>query len=207
MTVAVLSESSADEAALRVLLSALIGDAAPDEQMLQLRTRGWPSVLKTLPTVIKHLHYRTTIDALLVVSDSDDSTPHGAHGEDATRDCRLCLMGITIAHELGSLTDVPGREKLKTAVGLSMPAIEAWYLCGVDATVTEAAWINGRQSGHIPYTRLQLKTRVYGTPIPQLSQQREIAVSHAMRLSTGLTLLDTWFPYGCGVMLDAVRSW
>jgi hypothetical protein len=32
---------------------------------------------------------------------------------------------------------------LKIAIGLAVPAIEAWLLCGVDPHITEAAWING----------------------------------------------------------------
>ena len=206
MTLAVLSESSADEAALRVLVRPLILDSAPPES-IQLRARGWPSVLKTLPASIKHLHYRTTADALIVVCDSDDSIPHGGHGGAPVEGCRMCALRAVAERELQHLVDIPSRAMLKVAVGTSMPAIEAWYLCGVDATVTEAAWINGRASGNPPYTRLQLKQRAYGTPIPQLDQQRAVAESHALRLSADLRLLDTWFPNGCGTMLDVIRGW
>ena len=207
MNVAVLSESPADDGAIRELLKPLVLLNSDDgADVLRIRSRGWPAVLNVLPAVIKQLHYHSTADALVVVVDSDDSTPHG-HGTDAPSDCRFCRVVSTVQRELGILTAVPGRRLLRTAVGLRVPAIEAWYLCGVDATVSEAAWANGRRTGVPPYTREELKRRVYGTSIPSLSFQKRVATSHGVRLAADLSLLDTWFPAGCGTMLDAVRSW
>lgn len=206
MTFAVLSESAADESAIRVLLGPLVA-AEIAMQVEPVRFRGWPAVLKLLPPVIKHFHYHTAVDGLIVVVDSDDSTPHGGHEPGEPADCRLCRLTSRVAQELVALTPVPGKPSLRTAIGLCIPAIEAWYLCGIDATVTEAAWTNGRRSGQPPYSRVELKRRVYGTPIPVLEAQKEIAVLHAERLAADLNLLDTCFPAGCGVMLDSVRAW
>jgi len=208
VNIAVLSESSADEAAVRTLLAPLTPPAGAIEQLPQLRSRGgWTNVLSTLPGIVKALHYHSAADALVVVLDSDDTTPHGLHDENGPAGCRLCAVSSLLARELAALRDVPGRDRLKTAVGLAMPAIEAWYLCGVNATVTEAAWINGLANGQPPYNRDQLKRWVYGTPIPLLDRQRDMAVAQATRLSADLPLLDKWFPQGCGTMLDAVRGW
>jgi hypothetical protein len=208
MNVAVFCESSADEAAVRTLLVPLVGDLVFSNELVpQLRSRGWPSVLKMLPPVIKHLHYQTEADGLVVAVDSDNSNPHRVHDAAGPADCRLCAVKGAIVRELSNLRDIPGRERLKAAVGLSMPSIEAWYLCGVDATVTEAACISGRDAGRLPYTTKQLKGRVYGTAMPLLDKQQEIAVSHAARLAADLSVLDTWFPNGCGVLLNAVRDW
>jgi hypothetical protein len=206
MRFAVLSESPADESALRVLLEPLV-NAGETAEIGQLRSRGWPAVLNVLPTVIKQLHYHETVDGLVVVADSDRSTPHGAHSLDEPDDCRLCRLTSRAMHEVGALTPVLGRPTLKVAVGLCIPAIEAWYLCGIDNNVTEAAWINGLREGRLPYTRTALKARVYGTPLPQLDGQKAIAVLHGTRLAAELNLLDTWFPGGCGTMLNSVRLW
>src|SRR5207249_3144480 len=130
-----LSESSADEAAVRALLASLTASAGGIEELPQLRSRGgWTVVLSTLPGIVKSLHYHTTADALVVVLDSDDTTPHGAHDEIGAAGCRLCAVSSLLAIELNNLRNIPGRARLKTAVGLAMPAIEAWYLCGVNAT-------------------------------------------------------------------------
>jgi hypothetical protein len=71
MKVVVLSESSADEAAIRVLVNGILGRETEDVPSLPLRSRGWPSVIKVLPTVIKFLYYRTDAEALVVIADSD----------------------------------------------------------------------------------------------------------------------------------------
>ena len=55
MKVALLSESPADEAVLRVLVEAVLG-APPKFVSPGLRARGWPNVAQVLPAVIRHLH-------------------------------------------------------------------------------------------------------------------------------------------------------
>jgi hypothetical protein len=208
MIIAVVSESSVDEASVRTLLVPLVGPtSARDTGLAPLRTRGWGSVPKLLPAFVKQLHYHTVVEAILVVVDSDDSMPHGAHDNDAPDNCRFCLIRSVLEAEISKLTAVPNRPSLMIAVGLCVPAIEAWYLCGIDATVTEAAWINGRESGQRPYTRQELKRRAYGSTTPDVDTQTREALKHAGRLSADLNALGTWFPHGCGTMLTAVAEW
>ena len=89
MKVSVLSESSADEAAIRILVDGILGTETEPIPPPRLRTRGWPSVLKDVPTVVRHLHYRTDADAFVLVVDSDDSPLHDpsptAHANMVTR--------------------------------------------------------------------------------------------------------------------------
>src|SRR5687767_7231114 len=100
MIVAVVSESPADEAAIRTLLTPLVGaTSAADTHLAPLRHRGWASVVKLLPRVIKALHYNTTTEALVVVVDSDDSKPHGDH-QGVSDKCRLCSLMTVAAAEL-----------------------------------------------------------------------------------------------------------
>ena len=71
MKVAILSESPADEAAIRILIDGIIGGPTQPADMPPIRTRGVSGVFTILPTVLKHLHYRTDADALVIVVDSD----------------------------------------------------------------------------------------------------------------------------------------
>ena len=72
MKLAILSESPADEAAVRVLVEGVLKEPIVRVEP-QLRARGWPNVAQLLPAVIRHLHFNTDADALVVTVDSDDS--------------------------------------------------------------------------------------------------------------------------------------
>ena len=65
------------------------------------------------------------------------------------------------------------------ASSVTVPAIEAWYLCGRDSTVSEAAWTAGQASGRQPYSRAELKWRVYGTDRPTLQATPSVDPPHA----------------------------
>jgi hypothetical protein len=142
MKIAVVSESSADEAAVKILVDAIVGT---ETELVALRTRpnGWPHVLNVLPTIVVSLHYATDVEALVVVVDSDESPVH-QNSHDAShslnRDCRLCLLRTAVKSELTKLHAVPNRTIMKSGLGLAVPAIEAWYRCGLDPHVTEFEW-------------------------------------------------------------------
>ncbi len=211
MKVAVLSESSADEAAIRILVEGVL--SKPTQLVLpsSFRSRGGiDSVFKILPRALKELHYHTDADALVVVVDSDHSPVHQVIHEQpggAEQNCRLCRLGQTITDVQENLTPVPGHSSVKTAIGVAVPAIEAWYLCGRNPQVSEAAWINGLQSAIEPYTRLQLKRDVYGTERPSLALETECAVMEAQRLAQDLSRIEKRFPNGFGSLARALRSW
>jgi hypothetical protein len=210
MRVAVLSESPADEAAIRIILNSVLGVETRPVTSPPLRSRGWPSVLRVLPTVMKHLHYQTDADALVVVVDSDDSPVHRAEHESPGGEegrCRLCQLRHTARIESGRLRPVPGREAIRTAVGLAVPAVEAWYLCGVDARVNEATWVGGLQEGRTAYTRSELKEAVYGTDRPSIQIETLRAVEAAKRLANNLDELQLLFPNGFGAFARDVKSW
>lgn len=209
MKVVVLSESSADEAAIRILINGILGGETQDAPSPPLRSRGWPYVLKVLPTVIRFLHYQTDAEALVVIADSDDSPLHqSSHdrpgGEE--RGCRLCqLRNVFRETKLGP---VPGRSELKSAVGLAVPAIEAWYLSGLDPHVSEATWARKLgQAERITYTRKALKKRAYGTERPTLEIMTRHAVAAATRLVNDLSEVERLFPDGFGSFVNDVRNW
>jgi hypothetical protein len=208
MKVAILSESPSDEAVLQALIPAIVG--APFERVAgpSLRSRGWPSVQGVLPVVVRHLYFQTNAEALAVLVDTDESPLHQpAHNPPAMPECRYCLLSTLIDRELRRLPTVPGRGRLKTALGVAVPSIEAWLRCGRDATVSEAAWVNGARQNHRPYTTNLLKRAAYGTDRPSLELSTRVCEEEGARLSRTIPTLLTAFPIGFGVMHGQIVGW
>jgi hypothetical protein len=196
MRVALLSESPADEAALRVLVEAVLG-SAPQFLPAGLRARGWPAVAQILPAVIRHLHFTTDTDVLAVVVDSDDSVVHRPFHDRPGYyhpQCRMCHLRAIFRQTTKKLPPARGRAAVLRGVGIAVPAIEAWYLCGRDPAVTEAAWVEGQESGHPPYSRAELKWRVYGTDRPSLPHETRCALAEVERHRRDPRRLESDFP-------------
>ncbi len=209
MKLAVLSESPVDEAVLRVLVEWILDEplhlVAP-----ALRARGWPSVEQVLPPILRHLHFNTDAHGLVVVVDSDDSPVHTeAHEAPGHHHplCRLCRLRAVFRRTLRNLPPARGRAGPLRAAGLAVPAIEAWLLCGRDPGVTEAAWTQGQESGRPPYSRPELKARVYGTVRPGLPQQLRRAVDEIGRHRGDVRRLENDFPLGFGALARDLRRW
>ena len=196
MNVALLSESPADESALRVLVAAVLKEP-PRFVGPGYRARGWPNVAQLMPAVIRHLHFNTDTDVLVVVADSDDSVVHAAE-HDAPGyfhpHCRMCQLRAVHRQTTKKFPRAHGRDRVLRAVGIAVPAVEAWYLCGRDETVTEAAWVNGNERGNRPYSRAELKWRVYGSDRPSLPHQTACAVREVSRQRHDLRRLEHDFP-------------
>jgi len=194
--IALLSESPADETALRVLVAAVL-KREPSFVAPGFRARGWPNVAQLMPAVIRHLHFNTDTDALVVVVDSDDSVVHTAR-HDAPGyfhpHCRMCQLRAVYRQTTKKLPAAHGRERVLRVVGVAVPAVEAWYLCGRDETVTEARWIEGQERGALPYSRAELKTRVYGTDRPSLPHETVCAVREVQRHRQDTRRLEHDFP-------------
>jgi hypothetical protein len=209
MKVALLSESPADEAALRVLVGFVLG-VPFDPVAPSLRARGWPSVEQVLPAILRHLHFNTAADGLVVVVDSDDSPVHTA-AHDAPGYfhplCRICRLRAVFRRTVRNLPPAHGRDRVLRAVGVAVPALEAWLLCGRDTSITEAAWVAGQAAGRPPYTRAELKWRVYGTERPTLPFEIRRAVQEVSRHAGDTRRLESDFPQGFGSLARDLRSW
>lgn len=111
---AVLSESPADEAAFGILIEAVL-ERPFVRVRANLRARGWPSVLQVLPAVIRHLHFNTDAQGLVVVVDSDDSVVH-TEAHDAPDyfhpQCRMCRLRATFRQTVKRLPPARGRERV-----------------------------------------------------------------------------------------------
>ena len=209
MKVALLSESPADEAALRVVVEGVLGRAV-DLVPPPLRARGWPSVAQVLPAVLRHLQFNTNADGLVVLADADDSVVHIERHEQPGfhhPGCRLCQLRAIVRQTLKNVPPRQGRDRVLTAVGIAVPAVEAWYLCGRDDTVSESAWLTGQECGRLPYTRCDLKQRVYGTTHPSLSWEIRRAVEEMRRQHGDFRRLEFDFSGGFGALVRDLRAW
>jgi len=209
MKVALLSESPADEAAVRVLVESALG--RPIAQVHPgLRARGWPNVAQVLPPVLRHLHFNTDAIGLVVVVDTDDSVVHTAEHEAPGYfhpQCRLCQLRAAYRQTVKRLPPARGRKRVLRCIGVAVPAIEAWYLCGRDSQVTEAAWLGGQERGRAPYTRAELKVRVYGSDRPSLPLMIDCALREVQRHRRDPRRLEADFPNGFGALARDLRSW
>lgn len=196
MKVALLSESPADEAALRVLVTAALG-VPPRFVSPGFRARGWPNVAQIMPAVLRHLHFNSDTHALVVVVDADDSVVH-THAHEAPGyfhpRCRMCHLRAVYRQTTKRLPRAHGRDRVLRVIGVAVPAIEAWYLCGRDEGVTEAIWLEGQERDSPPFTRAELKRRVYGTDRPSLAHEVVCALRETERLGRDTRRLEHDFP-------------
>lgn len=211
MKVAVLSESPADAAAVRILIEGILGRQTQAIAPLpQVRRGGWSEVLRITPSVLKYLYYRTDADACAIVLDADDSLLHTAAHElpgGANDHCRLCELRRMVTETQRQLPPGARGFPLQTAIGIAMPAIEAWYRCDLDPSISEITY-HQHPRGHFGVeARKRLKHDVYGTERPPLAVEMERASTAAQRLQQNLSLLETLFPTGFGSLARDVRHW
>lgn len=177
---------------------------------MDLEAHSVPGFFSALDGVFRGIHYNSDAEGLVIVVDSDDSELHDlAHdtpGGGGER-CRLCRVRKIIAQARKQLKGRQSRPELKVAIGLAVPAIEAWYLVGKEHQIGEAAWIVGLKDGRPPFTRPQLKKQVYDTDRPSLEHETKCAVTEARRIICDLTNIETAFPTGFGRMAEEIRSW
>jgi hypothetical protein len=210
MKVAYFAESPADQAALTIFTEAILGKKTEPVSHAGLRHRGWPTVRTVLRSVLLELHYHTDAEGFALIVDSNGSPSHlPSHEQPDGREpkCRLCQLQ-KIAHEVQQqVSPRQNQPPLKIALGLAVPTIEAWLLCGVDPHATEAAWINGMKEGKMPYTKASLKKQLYGTSHPSLAIETEAMKIAASRLATSLSTVENLFASGFGNLQKNLRSW
>jgi hypothetical protein len=146
----------------------------------------------------------------VLVVDSNGSPPHSKQHEQpnaSERQCRLCQLRRIADDVRQNVRPRPTLPPLKIALGLAVPTIEAWLLCGVDPHVTEAAWINGLKQGQMPYRKRELKHKIYCTSHPSLDLETEKMKTAASRLAGDLSSLELLFAQGFGPLRDSLKSW
>jgi hypothetical protein len=209
MKIAFFSESTADEEALKVLVAAILEDEIEETDLPnRLQFRSSSHLTKNLPAVINAVHYNSNAEALIVVSDSDDTIVHvELHDETSDMRCRFCELRELVGKHLAKIRELPGKGKLKVAIGVPVPAIEAWYLCGLDPQANEITWIRKQNGEKMKYDRKELKKQLYETDHPSITLETKRAIESARRLVTDLGQLEQFFPHGFGTFANKIRSW
>ncbi len=207
MRLAILSESLADEAGVKVFVEGLL-QRSIDVVSRKVRPGGLDALLNVLPSVLKALYYRGEADGLIVVLDSNHSTlPHACNEKCYEGEpCRLCGVRNIIENVRSHVTPSPDLKFPITAVGIAVPAIEAWYLCD-QTNISESAWLRGLQDGTLPYTKQDLKQWAYGTDRLAGSEQKAKAIEASRRVVEDLDQLEILFPKGFGALAHDIRAW
>lgn len=183
----------------------------PIERSIDVRVvkRGWPAVRDQLPAFVRHLHYRTEVDALAVLVDADYSVVHTPAHELSAPDPagRRCELRGILGGVFESLTPIAGKVPTRTAVGVAVPAIEAWLLAGIDPRASEAAWLQARQENRFIDMTRSLKVAAYGAA----TVGEGVAIPRARQLILDALrkgdLLRECFPAGFGAFADDILGW
>jgi len=213
MKIAILGESPADEAAVELLVGAILGREIVRETIRNYRAPGWTSIPRIVPLVLRTLYFSSDADGLVVVLDSNGTPVHkeirGNNEGVCDPDCRLCSLRSIARRELAHLTKLPHRKPLRFAVGLAVPAIEAWLLSTREHGINEIAWqmAKSEKPPRMAYTKRTLKVKTYGNdPIP-IELETQKMLEHMRDVVSDLNRLATYFPGGFTPLFDEIRSW
>ncbi len=208
MKVAIFSESPSDEAALKILVEGIIGEEieeVPYPNRLQSRGSG---VLRDVPIVLRGVYYNTEAEFLIIVRDSDDTPVHKKEHDEPnnkeTENCRYCELRREVKSALENLTPTQGKENFKVAIGVAVPASEAWLLCGVNKHASETTWINRQEEKDFSTynDRKRLKAELYGSNIASSETVIKRSTESAERLAANIEQLEILFPEGFGNMAN-----
>lgn len=211
MKIAIFSESPADDVSLHLLAQALLAQPLEVVATNRRRAGGFGAVLSTAAVEFRAAHYNTGADGIIIAVDADDTPPHLPEHELAggmAADCRACRLLEMIERERRRLHPRPGGQILRCAIALAVPAIEAWYRCGVDVHATEARYIRDfAAGGQFVEVRRRLKRQLYGTDRPTLPEETAVAEREGRRLAAEIDTLEQRFPAGFGLFARMLRDW
>jgi hypothetical protein len=208
MNVAVFSESPIDEAVLRIFIDGTLGIQTSSAELFKLRARGWPTILKNIGPVLRHLHYRSLAELLVIVADSNNHELHSAaHHPTPHQNCRHCLLESAAAKASQSLQSIQPWHPIKFAIAVPCPSIEAWLLSVDNRECTEAGWSQRRKDGANSVHEIrQLKKQLYGDETPHsFEQSLDIACERAKRLIPHIDAVARAFPNSFGSLIAAIR--
>ena len=211
MKIAFFSESKVDESVLKNLVEKISEDEIEETDIRKkLQFRSSSHLDKNLPVVIRSVHYNSDAEFLVISSDSDDFPVHIAqHDVKENEDCRLCFLRKSVKNSLAELQTVEGKEMLKIAIGVPVPAIEAWLLFGRNPQVSENTWIRKQNGEKIKYDRPKLKTELYGSDLISAEKKIEISLEAIRRIAENELFddLENAFSQGFGSLANEIRGW
>jgi hypothetical protein len=211
MKVAIFSESPEDDVALHLLAAAVLARPLDVVATNRRRAGGFGAVLSTAAVELRAAQHNTEAEGLIIAVDADDTPPHLAEHElprGSIADCRACQLLEMIRRERHHLRPRPGGRKINCAVALAVPAIEAWYRCGVDVHATEARFLRDFKAGQrFHEVRRQLKREAYGSDRAPRAVVRATAEREGLRLAADIATLEQRFPSGFGLFARMLRAW
>jgi hypothetical protein len=175
-----------------------------------IKGRGRSNIFLSIGPVYKGLHFNSDAEALVVVVDKDHDPVHSvAHDPPGNPDpaCPLCKLRGSLASARRGLRPRPSGPGLKVALGVAVPAIEAWYLCGRSSDVGEAAWATSVQAGKFAHLKNHFKQQVYGQDRVALVEAMERAKEEAKRVAHDIAKLEASFQQGFGALAADIRAW
>lgn len=210
MKIGIVRESEVDEAAIRIFVESIAGTSVEILQSVRPRAGGFGSALDVIKAEYLRLHYHPDADGLVIIIDSDDTPLHVATtplNSVCDPRCRLCLINQKIAQASARLAARPDGRLLPVAVGMAVPALEAWLLCGRDPHAAESNYRRMLEGGlQLKQIRDRLKTEVYGSARAPMRKMAEISSNEAMRLRESPELLERLFPIGFGMFASQIRT-
>lgn len=211
MKIAFFSESKIDETVLKNLVEEISESEIEETDIRKkLRFRSSSHLVKNLSVVISSVHYNSDAKFLVIASDSDDYPVHiSQHDINENGECHLCRLRKIVKNSLAEMQAVEGKEMLKVAIGVPVPAIEAWLLFGKNPQVSENTWIRKQNGEKINYNRKKLKTELYGGERVSEEKKIEISIKAIERIVENQLLddLEKSFPQGFGSLSNEVKSW
>lgn len=210
MKIGILSEWDTDEAAYKILVESILERPVEIVKSYRKRAGGWGPAKALIGTMIRQLN-SAGADGFVFVGDSDSTPPHAAsHDElpNGSPGCRLCEIRQIVATATQELRERSGQPRLKIAVGMATPAIEAWLLSGLEPNRTEA-WFRqeqslGRLSGQ---TRRDLKINKYGSLEASADIKMQRTLENAHRIAGDLDGLERRFQFGFGHLRSDLTQW
>jgi hypothetical protein len=199
MEFAIISESSADEAALHAFCEALLEQQIPRATLPVIVRRGWSALRQDLPVALRAVRFRTTADVVLVVADSDGTSLEANHPTN-----RLAQLQAMADENLGR--PGPNQRRITAITGLAVPCIEAWWLAHSDHQISEVTWLRRHDGTRVPYDKPALKRRLYGTDRVGLPEQTRLMVDAARAAALHAEELGRRFPRGLMPFLTGLRG-
>ncbi len=212
MKIAFFGESKSDDVTIKKFVEGILKDEIEETDIRKrLIFRSSSHLDRNLPVVIRSVHYSSDAEFLIICSDSDDFPVHiSEHDKKENEKCRLCSLRKAVKNSLTKLTNVPNKKMLKVAIGVPVPAIEAWLLFNINPQVSENTWIKkiADEKG-VKYDRKTLKRELYGGEHISEVERIEISLKAVKRVVENDLLgdLETAFPQGFGSLSNEVKSW
>ena len=154
MNVALLAESEVDQQILEYLVSTILAQRVDVALPRKFEVMGRPGVRNTLPSFVKHTHYCTNADRIVATADADGPLDHN---QDERCACRLCEPRGAALRGLGELQETQRQDLPTLAIGIAVPAIEAWLLVNKRPDMREANFATVSESMYHAKRKLKKK--------------------------------------------------